>query len=59
MGKDCPICYSENPEKSQFCSTCGTKLLKVARPEGPGATLTKTFVTPQKELTIGTALAGK
>ena len=59
MARTCPSCRSENPDGSQFCSTCGTKLGKAPTPKGPDASFTKTFVTPQKELTVGAILAAK
>jgi serine/threonine protein kinase/tetratricopeptide (TPR) repeat protein len=52
----CPKCQSDNPDTSQFCGTCATRL----NPAGPPpASLTKTLETPVQILTKGTLIAGK
>jgi tetratricopeptide (TPR) repeat protein/tRNA A-37 threonylcarbamoyl transferase component Bud32 len=52
----CPKCHSENSETKQFCGDCGTPLpsSKITHPE-----VTETIQTPIKELTTGSAFAGR
>jgi serine/threonine-protein kinase len=52
----CPKCQLDNPETSLFCAGCGTKL-DAARELS--LFKTETLQTPVKELTTGTAFAGR
>jgi len=56
MSIKCPTCHSENPEKQQFCGTCGTQL---PPPQGHAPVLTKTLQTPVHELSTGSTFAGR
>jgi len=52
----CPKCQSDNPETSRFCAECGALLQQTE--EIPVAQ-TETLQTPVKELTTGSAFAGR
>jgi serine/threonine-protein kinase len=52
----CPTCHYENPDTSQFCGTCATRLTQA----GPlPDSLTKTLETPVQALKKGTLIVGK
>ncbi len=62
----CLKCDFENPEKSRFCSNCGTQLLPVSSVQGPSSaeedaalTQTKTLHTPVKKLKRGSVFANR
>jgi eukaryotic-like serine/threonine-protein kinase len=46
----CPKCQAENPETSQFCADCGTRI---------GGQATETLQTPVHELATGATFAGR
>ncbi|MFB0564928.1 MAG: protein kinase [Candidatus Aminicenantaceae bacterium] len=51
----CPECNSENPSESQFCSSCGEKLIPARKAPLPK---TKTFrAAPKRRLEIGTTFS--
>jgi serine/threonine protein kinase/Tfp pilus assembly protein PilF len=52
----CPKCQTENPETSQFCADCGTKLEAA---KDFSLFQTETLQTPLKELTTGSTFAGR
>jgi serine/threonine protein kinase len=56
MGNKCPTCHSNNPDTSQFCGTCASRLTQAGPPP---ASLTKTLETPIQILKQGTLIAGK
>jgi TolB-like protein/tRNA A-37 threonylcarbamoyl transferase component Bud32 len=51
-----PKCQFENPDGSSYCGRCAAPL--APSPEG-GVSQTETFETPRKELTTGSAFAGR
>ena len=56
MANKCPKCHSENPETKQFCADCGTQL---PPPKDHPPVMTETLQTPVRELTPGSAFAGR
>jgi len=56
MAIKCPKCQAENPETVKFCGECGTQFSssETSRPD-----VTETLQTPIKELTTGSAFAGR
>jgi len=52
----CPQCHFENPDNTLFCGRCGTKF---PSPEDISVSHTETLETPKKELTTGSAFAGR
>ena len=56
MAITCPKCHSNNPDTSQFCGTCASRLTQAGPPP---ASLTKTLETPVQILKKGTLIAGK
>jgi serine/threonine protein kinase/Tfp pilus assembly protein PilF len=52
----CPKCQTENPDKSQFCSSCGTQLLSA---EDVAMAQEETIQAPKQELTTGSTFAGR
>jgi len=62
----CLKCDFENPEKSRFCSNCGTQLIPVPSIQEPSSseeeivlTQTKTLHTPVKKLKRGSVFANR
>jgi serine/threonine protein kinase/Tfp pilus assembly protein PilF len=53
----CPHCHSDNPQDSDFCSKCGTRI-RLSSGEISVAQ-TETLKTPIKELTTGSTFAGR
>ena len=56
MAITCPKCHSNNPDTSQFCGTCASRLTQAGPPP---ASLTRTLETPVQTLKKGTLIAGK
>jgi serine/threonine-protein kinase len=56
LANKCPTCHSDNPDTSQFCGTCASRLTQAGPPP---ASLTKTLETPVQILKKGTLIAGK
>jgi serine/threonine protein kinase/tetratricopeptide (TPR) repeat protein len=52
----CQTCQTDNPETSQFCANCGTRLIKSSESQ---PAFTKTMQTPVQNLTRGTLFAGR
>jgi serine/threonine protein kinase/dienelactone hydrolase len=50
----CPKCHFDNPENTNYCGKCATKLDSI-----PQISVTKTIETPSKVLTKGIIFAGK
>ncbi len=53
----CPKCHFDNPSDSGFCSKCGTQIQ--LPPAEISISQTETLKTPIKELTTGSAFAGR
>ena len=54
--RECPSCHASNADTSRFCGTCAAPLVTT---DAPGASLTRTLVTPSPAIPPGSLIGGK